>query len=47
MKVWLKVGVSLGLLGLLAWVLPWHQVEGAIRRLSPGMWTLVLRDSDE
>ena len=42
MKVWLKVVVSVGLLGLLAWVLPWHQVEEALRRLSPGMWAVVL-----
>ncbi len=41
MKVWLKVAVSVGLLGLLAWLLPWHQVEEALRRLSPGLWALV------
>lgn len=41
MKVWLKVGVSVGLLGLLAWLLPWHQVEEALGRLSPGLWALV------
>lgn len=42
MKVWLKVLVSVGLLALLAWVLPWHQVEAAIARLSAGTWALVL-----
>jgi len=42
MKVWTKVAVSAALFGLLAWILPWHQVREAIGRLSPTVWAGVL-----
>lgn len=41
-SVWLKVAVSGTLLTLLFVLLPWHQVEGALRRLPPAVWAGVL-----
>jgi glycosyltransferase 2 family protein len=42
MKVWAKVLVSGGLLAALFLILPWEQVKGALLRLPPGTWLLVL-----
>lgn len=42
MKVWVRVLVSAGLLGLLAFVLPLGQVGDALRRLTPTTWLAVL-----
>ncbi|HXI20944.1 MAG TPA: lysylphosphatidylglycerol synthase transmembrane domain-containing protein, partial [Gemmatimonadales bacterium] len=42
MKIWIKVLVSVGLLALLFWLLPWAQVRDALLRLPPESWLLVL-----
>ena len=42
MKVWLRVGISAGLLVLLAVLLPWNELRGAFERISLGIWVVVL-----
>ncbi|HJR43927.1 MAG TPA: lysylphosphatidylglycerol synthase transmembrane domain-containing protein [Gemmatimonadaceae bacterium] len=42
MKLWVKVGVSVGLLALLFVLLPWHDVRDAFTRLPLSVWALVL-----
>src|SRR5690242_18222305 len=42
MKVWFKAAVSIGLLAVLFVILPWEQVQAAIRRLPPKVWLGVL-----
>ncbi len=42
MKLWLKIGVSAGLLALLLLILPWHEVRDAATRLPPPVWAGVL-----
>lgn len=42
MKVWLKVAVSLGILALLLWWLPWEDVVDSVRRLPGSVWLSVL-----
>lgn len=42
MKLWLRVGVSIGLLTLLFVVLPWEELRGAVGRMSLSVWLLAL-----
>ncbi|HEX6063188.1 MAG TPA: lysylphosphatidylglycerol synthase transmembrane domain-containing protein [Longimicrobiales bacterium] len=42
MKIWLRVGISAGLLVLLAVLLPWSELRGAFARISLGIWVVVL-----
>jgi uncharacterized membrane protein YbhN (UPF0104 family) len=42
MKLLLRVVVSVGVLTLLFLLLPWHEVRGALSRMSPGVWGWVL-----
>jgi uncharacterized membrane protein YbhN (UPF0104 family) len=41
MTLWLRVGVSVGLLALLIFLVPWTEAIGAVRRLPPSLWVLV------
>ncbi len=41
MKLWLRVTISLGLLGLLVVLVPWAEARDAVRRLPPSLWVFV------
>jgi uncharacterized membrane protein YbhN (UPF0104 family) len=42
MKVWLRIAISFGVLGVLLWLLPWTDVRQAAGRLSWNVWLPVL-----
>jgi uncharacterized membrane protein YbhN (UPF0104 family) len=42
MKLWHRVALSLGLLGILLVILPWHELRAAFARLSATLWVGVL-----
>jgi glycosyltransferase 2 family protein len=42
MNVWVKTAVSVGLLALLFWILPWHDVRESFSRMPAGVWFGVL-----
>lgn len=42
MKLAIRAVVSVGILALLLWLLPLHELTAAFRRLAPGIWLLVL-----
>jgi uncharacterized membrane protein YbhN (UPF0104 family) len=42
MKLWQKALVTVALLGALLAFIPWHEVAGALRNLSPGIWLAAL-----
>ena len=42
MKIWLRIGISVGFLIVLAVLLPWEQLREAFGRISVGVWAVVL-----
>lgn len=42
MKVWIRVGVSAGVLALLFYFIPWHDLRSAVGRISGAVWFTVL-----
>ena len=42
MKTWIRAAISLGLLAVLFWILPWHEARQAVTRMPFGVWLAVL-----